>query len=278
MYSVIVPAHNEEAVIGRCLSALVSGVRSDEMEVIVVCNGCTDATAREARAIVGPITIIETEVASKSHALNIGDEAARGFPRWYLDADIQVTLDAVRNVNSVMEASEIPAAAPRMTVDLSDRGKLIRAYYDIWTRLPYVTEGMIGSGVYVLSRSGRSRFRRFPDVIGDDAFIRLLFDPEERMSVEQSTFTVTPPRSLRVLTRVRARRRIAAEEMAEFMPETAENDKALQRSGIRRLAKQPFLWPPMIVYLGTRLSAEILYQLRYRLRGHKEWERDDTSR
>ena len=51
MVSFVIPAHNEEAVIGRCLTALLAGARRDELDIIVVCNGCTDRTAEVARCI-----------------------------------------------------------------------------------------------------------------------------------------------------------------------------------------------------------------------------------
>ncbi len=43
--SVVIPAHNEEHVIGRCLDRLAQSA-SSELEVVVVANGCTDRTVR----------------------------------------------------------------------------------------------------------------------------------------------------------------------------------------------------------------------------------------
>lgn len=42
MLSIIIPAHNEQAVIRRCLTALLSGAAPGELEVIVVCNAYSD--------------------------------------------------------------------------------------------------------------------------------------------------------------------------------------------------------------------------------------------
>ena len=39
MFSLILPAHNEAAVIGRTLRALTDGAEAGELEVIVVANG-----------------------------------------------------------------------------------------------------------------------------------------------------------------------------------------------------------------------------------------------
>ncbi len=82
-FSVIIPAHNEEAVIARCLSSLLEGAPSgtaEEVEVIVVCNGCDDHTAQVAREIAPRATVLEIPVASKVAALNAGDEEAAHFP------------------------------------------------------------------------------------------------------------------------------------------------------------------------------------------------------
>src|SRR5262245_58336894 len=49
MASVVIPAHNEARVIERGLSSLLEGARPGELEIVVVCNGCTDDTAARAR-------------------------------------------------------------------------------------------------------------------------------------------------------------------------------------------------------------------------------------
>jgi len=153
MTSVIIPAHNEETVIGRLLRGLVA-TRPDterDLEIVVVCNGCSDRTAAVAGSVGESIRVIETEIASKSHALRLGDEAAQSFPRFYVDADVSISLESVHRVADALESGPCFAAAPRMRVDLSHSPWLVRAYYQIWLRLPYHLEGMVGSGVYAMS-------------------------------------------------------------------------------------------------------------------------------
>ena len=168
MISLIVPAHDEEAVIGRLLQGLTVSGASEELEILVICNGCSDRTAAVARGFGAPVRVIESDVASKAHALRLGDAAARFFPRFYVDADVQLDLESVRRVAAALESGSCLAAAPRMRVDLSGAPWAVRAYYRIWLRLPYHREGMIGSGVYALSERGRARFGEFPDIISDD--------------------------------------------------------------------------------------------------------------
>ena len=66
MISIVVPARNEGLVIARTLRAMTTGAAPGEIDVIVVCNGCTDDTADIARSFGPPVRVIETEVGSKA--------------------------------------------------------------------------------------------------------------------------------------------------------------------------------------------------------------------
>lgn len=278
MISVIVPAHDEAAVIGRCLAALTEGAREGELEVLVVCNGCRDDTAAIARGFGPPVRVLESEVASKNAALNLGHRTARGWPRFFVDADIVLPLEAVRKVAAVLEAGPALAATPPIRVDLSGRGWPVRAYYDVWLRTPYVTEGLLGSGVYALSEEGGRRLEAFPDIIADDAFVRLLFRPEERAIVPGCHFVMTPPETLRSLIHINVRRLVGRHEMAERHPEVTTREAAVQRGSLYALARRPRWWPALAVYFWAKVASLALFHAK-RLRGReKEWNRDETSR
>ena len=96
--SVVIPAHNEDAVIERCLDALFTGIAAEELDVIVVCNGCTDDTAERARQLPYPVRVLELERAHKPAALRAGDAAALVLPRLYLDADVVLPGESARRV------------------------------------------------------------------------------------------------------------------------------------------------------------------------------------
>ena len=52
VFSVVIPAHNEEKYIGKCLKAVINAakyVRPYPVEIIVVANRCTDKTCAIAR-------------------------------------------------------------------------------------------------------------------------------------------------------------------------------------------------------------------------------------
>ena len=278
MTSIIIPAHNEANVIRRCLDAMTQGAEPGELEILVVCNGCTDNTAEVARSYAPLVTVLESEIPSKNAALNLGHVQATSYPRFYVDADIVMPLESIRRTASVLTGGKIHGAAPQIRVDLEGRGWPIRAYYNVWLRTPYVEKGMLGSGVYAISEEGGSRFTTFPDIIADDGFARLLFEPDERLTVEDAWFLMTPPETLRSLIHINVRRRVGRFEMAELHPETTKGEAKHQRGALYRLFANPTLWPGLAVYLYAKVACMAIYFVRERQGRHKEWNRDDTSR
>ena len=97
--SILIPAHNEVGYIESCLDALLaSDPTGAQVEVIVMANGCTDATVDVVRGYVGrfaakdwPLTVLDIAQGSKMGALNAGDAAAQFGARIYLDADVLVS-------------------------------------------------------------------------------------------------------------------------------------------------------------------------------------------
>lgn len=195
--SIVIPAHNEATTIRHVLRMLSDDALPGEFEVVVACNGCTDATARIASSFVG-VKVVELPEPSKVAALNAGDAAATVFPRIYLDADIAVSIDSLRAVVSVLEC-RAPAAAPLPVLDTLDCSPASRAYFQIFSRLGYTKHHLIGAGIYGLSESGRQRFGQFPDVIADDAYVYGFFRDEERYNPPGATFTIRAPRTLGAL-------------------------------------------------------------------------------
>jgi glycosyltransferase involved in cell wall biosynthesis len=281
MISIIVPAHNEESVVASGLTALTEEANQGELEVIVVCNGCTDRTAQIARAFGPPVTVIETDVASKPHALNLGDRAASGFPRFYVDADVALPLAAVRQIAQVLERGPAIAAAPAVeNVFLDGADPRVRTYYEVWMALPYVQEGMMAAGAYALSEQGRARFGDFPDVIADDGYVRLLFGPGERIEVAGAVCRVLAPMTLADLIKIKTRSRLGVIELAQRFPELYRPDAGRKAYGkaFLTLLSQPRLYGGIVLYAWvTALArARALRQAR-NFQGYA-WERDNSSR
>jgi glycosyltransferase involved in cell wall biosynthesis len=279
MFSVIIPAYNESAVIERCLRSMLVGAEPGELEIIVIANGCNDDTADKARAFGSPVEVLETPVGSKIGALNLGDEHARYFPRMYVDADIEVGIQALRDVAALLsDDSPIVLAAPQATFAYEGRPPLVRSFYKVWTSLPYFTENIIGAGFYAFSRKGRERFDKFPDIIGDDAFARLVARPDERRAIKHATFTIHPPRSLRSVAKIQTRARAGIYELREKFPQMLSNETTNAQRSLKIIAGRPDLWIHAPVYLGVMGYAKLRAHLKLRLGQQKLWERDDTGR
>jgi glycosyltransferase involved in cell wall biosynthesis len=277
--SVIVPACNEERTIGRLLAALLEGARPGEVEIVVACNGCTDATAAVAAAAGADVVVVSIPEGSKPAALDLGDSTATAWPRFYVDADVRLDISAVRAVVAAMHRTDLPAAAPRLELDLSGRSWAVRAYYRTWLEGPYLRPGHIGSGVYVLSEQGRARFGAWPRIIADDLFVRNQFTAAERLTVALASFTQHPPYTLRSLIRIKTRIAAGEREYHTAHPPEAHDPEVVHQP--RRwvpLLRQPRAWPRTAVYVGVTGLSRVLARRKERTVGYGVWERDETAR
>lgn len=276
MISIIVPAHNEGSVIARTLGAW-AGQSSESIDVVVVCNGCTDDTASIARRFSPMVRVVETEVANKVHALNLGDQVASGFPRIYIDADIVITIEAIIALARRLEEGEVLAVAPTAEINLAKCSRLVQKYYEIRSKLPSSKDGIGGSGVYALSETGRSRFSSFPDVIADDIYVRHLFKPAERETLPFVKSTVFPPRTIAQLIKVRTRIYAGIDEHDRIFPLLRVNKGKPNNRAIIGLFRNASLWPGLLVYCYVNIVARFRSRFCPRI-ASRIWQRDETSR
>lgn len=202
--SIIIPAHNEEAVIARCLRVLLAGFLPGELDVIVVANACTDRTAGIARE--AGVRVVETSTPGKANALRLGDAECVTFPRIYVDADIELESSSVRALVAALNASDALAAAPVPTWDMVGASSPVRRLHLVHEQLMAPRRALSGVGAYVLTAGGHRRIFPLPDVLSDDGLVDRSFAADERLIVRGAAVVVRPPRTLRAhLTR---RRRI----------------------------------------------------------------------
>ncbi len=83
-FSVIVPAHNSELYLAKCLRS-VKMQEFKDYELIVVCDACTDSTAPLARVYAD--RVIETNYGMDGLARNAGIDAAEGYWLIFMDDD-----------------------------------------------------------------------------------------------------------------------------------------------------------------------------------------------
>ena len=107
MISFIVPAHNEEAWIGRCVSAIRGGVESldEPHEIIVVDDASSDATARIAREQIAQVVRVEHRQIAATR--NAGARQARGDILFFVDADTLVNAPVIQSALRSIRAGAI---------------------------------------------------------------------------------------------------------------------------------------------------------------------------
>jgi glycosyltransferase involved in cell wall biosynthesis len=257
--SVVVPAHDEAAVITDRLGRLLASVPPGTVEVVVVANGCSDDTAAAARRLPG-VRVVELSEPSKTAALNAGDLEATCFPRIYLDADIRISGATLLRLADALSTERAVVAAPRVSFDVSGSSWPVRAFYAAFQRLPYAADGLIGLGVYGFSESARRRFGEFPAVVADDLYVQRLFPDDERCTVD-ATFGVVAPRTLGSLLAVRTRVARGNRELATRAGELGLEARSTTTDTVRELARavvrEPGLLPAALVYLGVTVGARI---------------------
>ena len=279
MISIVVPACNEGRVIERCLEGLLRDAAPNEIEIVVVCNGCTDETAERARRFGSPVKVVETPIGSKIHALNLGDKEVTSFPRFYVDADIELTMAAVRDVAALLDDhSPTVVAAPRAVVEYRGRPWMVRSFYRVWTRMPYFRKDMTGSGVFAFSRRGRERFGEFPDVITDDEFDRRMAAPSERRASAHTTFTIHAPRTVEGLVKILSRSRAGRYELHERFPALQDVAETGAWSTFLTLVTTPSLWIHAPAYLAITLLTVRRARQKMRQKTNRFWDRDESSR
>lgn len=242
MLTVLIPASNEQAYIGPCLSALFAsaGVTG---QAIVIANGCRDRTAEvaqhhatTARAAGWDLKVIDLATGSKPGALNAGDAATLHPIRVYLDADVVVSPGLMAALVRVL-ATDAPRYASGTARIPRARSAITRAYARFWQRLPFNQTTAPGYGLFAVNAAGRARWGAFPAIISDDTFVRLQFTPDERVQVPD-TYVWPMIEGFSALTRVRRRQDAGMQEIDTHFPGllAREGKARLGLPGLARLA------------------------------------------
>lgn len=238
--SVIIPASNEAELIGRCLEAVLASDPKPAagsgslplpmpLEVIVVANGCVDDTVMRAQGYAGAFRamgwdfkVLDMAASGKMGALDAGDKAAKFASRAYLDADVVVSKPLLDQVGRALQVRRATYVSGRVRIE-QPKSAISRRYASIYQRVPFMTHGVPGCGFFAVNEEGRKRWRKWPDIISDDTFVRLLFTPQERVGVGAS-YTWPIVEGFDNLVRVRARQDAGVREVREKFPQLIRND------------------------------------------------------
>ncbi|SOE07351.1 Glycosyl transferase family 2 [Streptomyces sp. Ag109_G2-15] len=276
----MIPAHNEARVIGRLLDSLLADSSEDETDIVVVCNGCTDDTARIAAARGPRVRVVEIPVPSKHAALRAGDDHAHGFPRVYVDADVVITGADVRALTDPLhdDTSGVLATAPERQIPLDACAWRVRAYYQVWQRLPAVREGLFGRGVIAVSKAGHARIAALPPLMADDLAASLAFAPQERLVVGAARVVVHPPRTWPDLIKRRIRAAVSTAQVERHQSPEEASARTSKADLTALLRREPKLFMGVVVFVAAAVVARRRAGKAIRAQDYGTWLRDESSR
>jgi glycosyltransferase involved in cell wall biosynthesis len=269
--SVVIPAHNEEAVLPRCLAVLLAGAAPGELDVVVAANGCRDRTVELARA--AGVRVVATDTPGKANALGLGDAECRTFPRIYLDADVELSYESARALVKAL-GGKVIACAPVPRWELRGVSRLARRVHRVHDALMTGRRVLAGVGVYVLSECAHERIFPLPELLSDDGYVHRSFTADERLSVPDAVAVVRPARTIRAHLKRRVRVRQGNRQLDSLgLP---DSDGKLGLGELRALVARRVVSPlDAACYLSVLVIDRVLTR---RQRERANWSTDSTSR
>ena len=174
--SVIIPAWNEEKVVGRAVDSLkrAAEVYAQERgciaEISVVNNNSTDRTSDVARE--HGATVVFEPVNNIGKARNTGARAARGKHLAFCDADNQVTGNLLVLIHDHLENPKI--AGGGTWIEPERRNLKISSFYFIWGI--YVRFSRVGVGMMHCRKADFDSFGGFDETIYAAEDVQLAYD------------------------------------------------------------------------------------------------------
>ncbi|MFP7569265.1 glycosyltransferase [Marivita sp. S2033] len=231
LLTVLIPASNEEALIGRCLRSLLESewTHAGYVEVIVISNGSKDRTTEHSLQMQESfcekgwsLRVLDRKDGGKLGALNAGDHIAKGAIRVYLDADVTLSNLVLTQIYSALDVPDARYASGTLML-AKPASSATRAYARIYAKVPFMKSSAPGAGLFAVNAPGRLRWGAFPNIISDDTFVRLSFRPDERVQVG-ACYTWPLVEGWRNLIRVRRRQNAGVDEIKARYPHLLMND------------------------------------------------------
>jgi glycosyltransferase involved in cell wall biosynthesis len=148
-FSVVIPAHNEARLLAKTLAAIHAAARDVEgpVEIIVVANRCTDATAAIARA--ADAIVVEDDSRNIAAVRNAGAAAATGDALLTIDADCLMSPLTFREIERLLRTERFVGGGTKVLPERWSAG--IRATYVAVSVALFVTR--LSGGLFWCRRS-----------------------------------------------------------------------------------------------------------------------------
>lgn len=129
-FSVIIPAHNEEKYIGKCLEAINKAAKAvfpERVQIIAVANRCTDGTAAIAEKYGAEVIINDDKCISCIR--NSGAKAAKGVIIATIDADSVMSENSLKEIKEMLGSGKYVGGGTRAKFERMSVGIFFSAAY-----------------------------------------------------------------------------------------------------------------------------------------------------
>lgn len=146
--SIIVPAHNEEKYIGRCLDSILTSAKHIDIpiEIVVVINRCSDGTEEIARRY--QVVLAKENAKCLAKIRNVGIRASSGDVLVTIDADSWITINVLEEILLLLRTGKYVGGGVRMIFDRFSVGIV----FSILAILPYIFTDPISGGMFWFTR------------------------------------------------------------------------------------------------------------------------------
>ena len=221
--SVIVPAFNEEAYIADCLQSIITHKTTNVIEVIVVDNASTDATARIAAGFPG-VRVVHEKAKGLCSARQCGLQSAKGDLLAFIDADSRVTRKWFEDIelHFTKNPKSVCMSGPYAFYDLPKNQRMLTDFY--WWAVAYPISLATGSvaigGNMVMRRQAVESIGGFDTSItfyGEDSNIARRLKKVGRVDFRPSFVNSSSARRLKSLGMVKTGRIYAANFLSQVL-------------------------------------------------------------
>lgn len=129
-FSVVIPAHNEEKYIGKCIKSVIEAagrVSPEEVQIIVSANRCTDKTISIAESMGAQVCINDEKCISSVR--NAGVNAAKGRIVVTIDADSVMSADSLEEISEMLYSGKYIGGGTRAKFERMSLGIFMSAAY-----------------------------------------------------------------------------------------------------------------------------------------------------
>ncbi|MCQ2468221.1 MAG: glycosyltransferase [Ruminococcus sp.] len=138
-FSVVIPAHNEEDYIGKCLKSVrkaAKAVSPQRVQIIVVANRCTDRTAAIAKNYGAEVLANDEKCIASIR--NTGVKAALGNIVVTIDADSTMSKNSLREIRAMLSCGKYIGGGTNPRFDRMSLGIALSSVYILICILPEI--------------------------------------------------------------------------------------------------------------------------------------------